>query len=185
MTDLAMQRSKLQTSDIKQIQNELQNVHLEINSQFEEHLDAINENTSEIQANYGYINQLDAKINKLNERLDNMQLFLRGLAKADDIIKDAKSEPSYDIQPLTPKEKRIFLVLYTNPNKAFSYKDLAEKLALPENLIMEFISSMIENGVPLIKTYLNGRSYYSVDKMFRDYQAKTNILQITQRVLVA
>lgn len=184
MTDLAMQRGKLIFSGVNEVQNKLQDMFLDINNQFEEHLEAINETTSEIQANYEYTSQLDAKINKLNERLDNIQLFLRGLAKADDLIKESKSE-TYDIQPLTDKEKRLFLVLYTNPTKAFSYKDLVEKLGVAENLVREYVSSMIEKGVPVIKTYLNHRSYFSLDKQFRDYQAKTNILQITQKVLFA
>ncbi|MBI2135575.1 hypothetical protein HYU06_00715 [Candidatus Woesearchaeota archaeon] len=185
MTDLAMQKDRFIASGSNQAINAVQNIVLEINNELNEHLEVINENTSEIQANYGYISQLDSKITKLNERLDNIQLFLRGLAKADDLIKEAKSETSYHIQHLTSKEKRLFLVLYTNPNKAFSYKDLVEKLGLPENLVTEYISSMIEKGVPLIKTYLNGRSYYSIDKQFRDYQTKTNLLKITQQVLVA
>ncbi|HIH42216.1 TPA: hypothetical protein HA246_01090 [Candidatus Woesearchaeota archaeon] len=185
MTDLAMQKDRFNASGQNQGINMVQNLVLEINNELNEHLEVINENTSEIQANYEYTAQLDSKIAKLNERLDNIQLFLRGLAKADDLIKEAKSESSYQIQPLTSKEKRLFLVLYTNPTKAFSYKDLVEKLGLPENLVTEYISSMIEKGVPLIKTYLNGKSYYSVDKQFRDHQTKTNILQITQRVLIA
>lgn len=185
MTDLAMQRGKFIVSESNQAINAVQNLVIDVNTELNEHLDAINENTSEIQANYEYMAQLDSKIAKLNERLDNIQLFLRGLAKADDLIKDPKSETSYQIQQLTSKEKRLFLVLYTNPNKAFSYKDLVEKLGLPENLVVEYISSMIEKGIPLIKTYLNGRSYYGVEKQFRDHQAKTNILQITQKVLLA
>lgn len=185
MTDLAIPTDRFIASGSNQAINIVQNIVLEINNELNEHLEVINENTSEIQANYEYISQLDSKITKLNERLDNIQLFLRGLAKADELIKEAKSETSYQIQPLTSKEKRLFLVLYTNPSKAFSYKDLVEKLGLPENLVTEYISSMIEKGVPLIKTYLNNRSYYSIDKQFRDYQTKTNILGIMQQVLVA
>jgi len=184
MTALAIQNNQIMGSEVNKLQNELKFVFSEINCQFQEHLDSINENTSEIHANYEYMAKLDSKMAKLNERLDNIQLFLRGLAKADDLIKNAESETSYEIQPLTDKEKKVFLVLYANHGRCFSYSELSELLNMSEALIAEFISSMIEKGVPLLKTYNNRRPYFTVESKFRDYQAKTNLLKITQKVLI-
>jgi hypothetical protein len=184
MTALAIENNQITVSEVKNLQNELKIVFSEVNNGFREHLDSINENTSEIQANYEYMAKLDSKMNKLNERLDNIQLFLRGLAKADDLIKNSESESSYEIQPLTDKEKKVFLVLYTHQGRCFSYSELSEMLNLSVNLVVEFISCMIEKGVPLLKTYNDRKPYFTVDSNFKDHQAKTNILKITQKVLI-
>ena len=48
-----------------------------IKRQFEEHLQAINENTNEIQSNYEYLSEMESKINKMAERIDQIQLFLQ------------------------------------------------------------------------------------------------------------
>ena len=47
-----------------------------IRHEFEEHLQAINENTNEISANYEYICEIESKMDRLSERIDNIQLFL-------------------------------------------------------------------------------------------------------------
>ena len=51
----------------------------QIYDEFEDHLHAINENTSEIQENYSYLCGLDNKIAKLNERIDETIFNLTGI----------------------------------------------------------------------------------------------------------
>ena len=48
----------------------------EIKDELNDHLDAINHSTNEISSNYEYLCEIDFKINKLAERLDQLQLFL-------------------------------------------------------------------------------------------------------------
>ena len=47
-----------------------------IKEEFEDHLDSINENTNEIHSNYEYMCELDSKIEKVNENLQNLRLSL-------------------------------------------------------------------------------------------------------------
>ena len=47
-----------------------------IRHEFEEHLQSINENTNEIAANYEYTCGLEAKLDRLSERVDQLQMFL-------------------------------------------------------------------------------------------------------------
>ncbi|MEK6828081.1 MAG: hypothetical protein AABX78_01910, partial [Nanoarchaeota archaeon] len=49
---------------------------IKIKQEFEEHLQAINENTNEISANYEYICELESKLDKLSERVDQIQMYL-------------------------------------------------------------------------------------------------------------
>ena len=43
---------------------------VKIKQEFLEHLDSINQNTNEIQANYEYLKEFETKLEKLRERID-------------------------------------------------------------------------------------------------------------------
>lgn len=146
-----------------------------IKKQFEEHLQAINENTNEIQSNYEYIAEIESKINKLAERLDQIQLFLQSNSNfAIDKIE------KFEIKPLTRNEQYVFLVLYAlEDEKGFvSYLDIAKKTGFSESLVRDYILSIMEKGVPIIKKYINNKAYLKLNKEFKRLQAKENILMI-------
>lgn len=147
----------------------------ELKKEFDEHLQAINENTVEIQSNHSYLSDLDLKLNKLSERLDQIQFFLQRHSNF-----SAESVDSYDIKPLTRKEQYVFLVLYALEDEkgSASYTDIAKKTGFPETLTRDYITSIIEKGVPLIKKYVNNKAYLKLDKEFKRLQAKENILMI-------
>lgn len=147
----------------------------DIKKQFEEHLQAINENTNEIQSNYEYLNEIENKINKLTERLDQIQLFLQS---NNNFVVDRIE--SFEIKPLTRNEQYVFLVLYAlEDEKGFvSYNDITRKTGFAESLVRDYITSIIEKGVPIIKRYINNKAYLKLDKEFKRLQAKENILMI-------
>ena len=147
----------------------------DIKKGFEEHLQAINENTNEIQSNYEYLCEIENKINKLTERVDQIQLFLQSNSN---FIVDKID--NFEIKPLTRKEQYVFLVLYAlEDEKGFvSYSDIARKTGFTESLVRDYIISITEKGVPIIKSYINNRAYLKLDKEFKRLQAKENILMI-------
>jgi DNA repair exonuclease SbcCD ATPase subunit len=112
---------------ILSIVDKLQHKHKQLEEQLDDHLQSINENTNEIQANYEYLCELDMKIEKLTERLDEIFMFLGWHAKNG---YDIRLEPS----PLTESEQQVFMVLYTQDDNNITYKDIAAKLNLSENL---------------------------------------------------
>lgn len=63
-------------SEIKEIKKELKKNLSSVRDEFEDHLEAINENTNEIQSNYEFLCELDSKIEKLNEIIDKMQFLI-------------------------------------------------------------------------------------------------------------
>ena len=146
-----------------------------VKKRFEEHLQAINENTNEIQSNFEYICEIENKINKLSERLDQIQLFLQ--SKNNFIVDKVES---FEIRPLTRNEQYVFLVLYAlEDEKGYvTYFDIARKTGFTESLVSEYIISIIEKGVPIIKKYINNKAYLKLDKEFKRLQAKENILMI-------
>lgn len=150
----------------------------EINEQLDEHLDAINENTNEIQANYSQTCELETKLNKITEQLQQLQEIIGELTG-----KKLGSEQEIIIEQLTKEEQRIFLVLYTE-ERPVSYLDLAYKLNMSLSLLRTYITSMIEKGIPLQKSFYNNRAHVLLDKAFKDLQAKKNIVKLSQTMLI-
>ncbi|MEM3126821.1 MAG: winged helix-turn-helix transcriptional regulator [Candidatus Woesearchaeota archaeon] len=150
-----------------------------IREELDDHLEAINENTAEIQSNYEYIKEIDDKIAKLNEKIDEIQHFLKKLG-----AQFHEFEHENKLETLTEAEQRLFLAIYTEEGGTLSYLDLSRKLNLPLPLVREYISSMIEKGVKIKKLYLSGKPYLQLDEEFRDRQAKYNILKINQKTLI-
>ncbi|MFH1316331.1 MAG: winged helix-turn-helix domain-containing protein [Candidatus Woesearchaeota archaeon] len=149
-----------------------------VREEFDDHLASINENTNEIQANYEYICKIDAKLDKLSERMDQVQIFMRKFGFA------VMEEPKFECKSLTKNEQGVFLILYTLDEKgAVTYDDISKKSGLPHKLVSEYITNMVEKGVPILKRYIHNKVYLRLDKDFKKIQAKENILKITQQII--
>lgn len=132
----------------------------------EEHLSSINESSSEIQALFDYLKEVESKVDKFSERLDQMQL------------KDNHSSEKISITPLTTIEKKVFLVLYTEETP-LSYKEIAVKAQLPNSLVPECISSLVQKGIALHRTYFNDKLFLKLDPQFKEVQAKENLINLS------
>ncbi|MDO8480606.1 MAG: hypothetical protein Q7S65_02185 [Nanoarchaeota archaeon] len=152
----------------------------ELREEMNDHLDTINENTNEISSNYESMCELDYKIGKLSERLDQLQLFLE-----QNIGFKSEKKPKFTPQPLTNNEQDVFLVLYTLEDKkgAVSYADIAKRTGLSEDLVGQYITRMIEKNVPVIKRYVNNQPLLRLDPQFKRMQAKENVLGLNQRTI--
>lgn len=155
-------------------QNSLKKTTEELKEQVEDHLTSINENTNELQSNYEYSMELDGKINKLAERIDEISMLI-GLQK-----KKKKSE----MPKLTTVEKQIFLALYTlcDQQESASYREIASIVNLSETLIMSYITILIEKGIPIIKSYKDNKTTLKLSSYFKNLQTKNNILKINQDI---
>lgn len=164
--------------DLKQLQDKLKVAFSYLYKEMDEHLDTINVNGSEIQSNYEYLCELDNKIAKLNERIDEIFNVLSKLT-GKKLLKKPKFE---DIDPLTTTEKNVFLNLYTE-EKPITYYTLAKKIKMPITLVREYITNLLEKGIPVQKTYANTIPHVFLDPKFKNLQAKKNILKIEQKIL--
>jgi len=164
---------------LSKLNSKIKTIFSSVYNEFEDHLDAINENTNEIQTNFEYLCKLDNKITKLNERIDEIHLILSKLTGK----KTYKKSKLESIDPLTTKEKSVFLNLYTEQDP-ITYSSLAKKMKMPIPLLREYITNLLEKGIPIQKIYKNTRPYIFLDSKFKNLQAKQNILKIEQKVLV-
>ncbi len=137
-----------------------------IRQALEEHLSSINENTSEIQAMFDYLQETDLKVDKLSQRLENLQLSL------------GKPIEKPTISPLNQLEKKVFLILYTEETP-LSYEEICAKAEIPLSTIPECISSIIDKGIPLLRSLVNDRLFFKLSPSFKELQAKDNLINLS------
>jgi len=137
-----------------------------IRQALEEHLNAINENTSEIQVLFDYLSEMEMKIEKVTQRVDQLQLTL------------GKQPEKNTITPLNHEEKKVFLTLYTE-EMPLSYFEIATKSSLGAPIVAESISSMITKGVPFHRTFVNSQVFFKLQPQFKELQAKENVVNLS------
>ena len=161
------------------VRAKLSGVLSEVREELNDHLEAINENTNETQSNFEYLCELDSKIEKLNERIDQISLFLHrhGL--------QVEKKPDFTFQRLSKREQEVFLVLYTldGGSDKITYSDLAKRTCLTEAIIMGYIDNMIRKGIPIVRKHIHNSTYLKLNPHFRNLQAKQNILCLNQSTL--
>lgn len=149
-----------------------------IREEFDDHRESINDNTSEIEANYELLCRLDAKVDRIEAQLEQFQLSLsQFLGSPSQPLAQAPIE-------LEEREKDVFLVLYTAADeKPLTYRDIASAMKESEFLVRGYITNMIEKGVPITKRYVNDVAYVSFGRHFKDRQAKENLVKLSQRTV--
>lgn len=174
--DFARKKSENFSGGIKD--SDLNGVFESLREELDEHRESINDTTNEIQANYEYICRIEAKLDRMSERLDQLQMFMHKYGFK--IVEEAK----YDCKPLTNKEQEVFLLLYTLEEKGpVTYEDISRRSGFTSELISEYVTNMIEKGVPVIKRYIHNKVYLKIDPDFKKAQAKQNILKISQTII--
>ena len=149
-----------------------------INEELQDHLQSINDNTNEIQANYEHSFRLDERLKKIQKRLDRIEAIMSKFAG---ISVEAEETPGIE---LNDYEKKIFLILYTaSERKPVSYDQIAQWLGGDELLIRGHVTNMLEKGLPVHKRHSDGCVYLSLDREFREKQAKHNVLRISQKTV--
>ena len=130
----------------------------------EEHLLAINENSSEITALFDYLQDVEGKMDRLSARLDSLQL--------------SPSCEKYEVSPLGSMERKVFELLYTSAGR-LSYTKLAENIGLSVSEVSSILSSLVSKGVVLSRQLLHKQMLVSLDPRFKDLQAKENLVNLS------
>ncbi|HLC46255.1 MAG TPA: hypothetical protein VJI75_00780 [Candidatus Nanoarchaeia archaeon] len=142
-----------------------------IKEEFEDHLEAINENTDELTSFHRYLCDMDTKIEKLNERLDSVHLEIRQIA-ADkrDII-------------LSIAEQKVFLMLYTFENGFLSVEDIACRSGIATEEVRQVLSSMLDKGVTLVREIAEGSVFFKLNPNFKAKQVREQVVKIDPSVV--
>ena len=137
-----------------------------IKQELDEHLDSINQNTQEITSCYQTIAELDSKIEKLSERID--EYAYPGAA--------ASILSPVDIE-LTLREQEVFAALFAHP-EGISITQCARMLGLTEDLIHTNLCFLLEKGVPIHKSVTEFGETHQLDRKFRQMQEEQEIVLI-------
>lgn len=168
------QRKRYFSKKPKTIEFEVKEELKNIRNELDEHLDAVNGNTSELQTSYECLNEMNGRLEKLTERLEALEIFLQQYSNFSAV------EKSFDIKPLTRTEQHVFLVIYALEDEKglVSYADIIRKTGFPGYVVSEYIARLVEKGIPLLKKYVNNIPYIRLNPEFKRIQAKENILCI-------
>lgn len=141
-----------------------------VQNELDEYRECLNEGTNEIHSLYEYIHQVDKKVERALERLDELTL----------LVKDKKQGKEWLFTPLTSREKEVFQVVYvlTTHRPYTSYKEIAKRLKTTTNLVGNYITLLIQKGIPVQKKYFDGQVWITLHPEFRKAQAKGNIVGV-------
>lgn len=128
--------------------------------------DSINENTSEIDVVHARIDQIERKIDKILERLDQLSIQQKPVV----------------VDSLTLREQEVFVALYMS-NSNISAKDISLQLGISEEMILSHINSIVGKGVPVNKAVTSSGVLYRLEPLFKDLQARQNLISIHDSVL--
>lgn len=147
-----------------------------LREEVDDHLEAINENTSEIANNFECMVRLEEKIDQVSERLDRLQLLVERHLGV-----DSSSVKEFAVLPLTKREQEVFLILYTSEDSGpVDVETLARHASLPVTMVRDYITGMIAKGVPIMQQTSFGKILLSLDVDFKREQATKNVLNLKQ-----
>lgn len=158
---------------LKNINQKIKGAFNKLREEMDDHLLAINENTNEIYSQYEYICELEKKIEKLTERVEQLQMHTYGKLTF-------KTNFKSGIHNLSKIEEQVFTVLYTMEEEkgSVTLMDISTQLDIDESEVSNCIHSMAEKGIPITKRVIGNSHYFNVDKDFKMIQVKENVLKL-------
>lgn len=162
---------KLFSKEIYVLKNNLKGAFASIKDDLDMHLDSINQNTNEIQANNEQMVELELKLEKLSDRLDEMNMMLNPSLSGERFKKIS----------LNSREQELFMHIYMIEDRV-PISTLAKRAGIPAELCESVIANLMQKNIPVIRQLVDGDLYISLDYNFKDLQARKNILNIDMSV---
>ena len=167
-------------SKIRGVERQIKKSFSKIKIEFDDQRDAINENTNEIQSNFEYISELDKKVEKISERIDDLHLYVTNIARAlnlDSLDIEEKKFENMNIR-LTRHEKDVFSLIYfmCEQDVRPTLKSLSTRLGYTPEMTKNYLLELMDKGIPLSITKTDDDLIIDLDFHFRRVQAKKNIV---------
>lgn len=161
-----MFRGMIGIQDITSLKNVLRQSFSDVRSELDDHLESINQNSSEITNLYAFLRELDSKIDKLTDRVDELTSLFQ------------PNKDDFSNVKLSRQEQEVFLVLFSQEGP-ITPTQAAKKLGLSSQLAAQYLYNLQLKGVPLLARNWNGELFYSLDLKFKDLQLRKNVLGIS------
>jgi hypothetical protein len=127
----------------------------EVREELDEHLDALNQSTSEIASVQEYVSELDMKIEKLTERVDALQALLL-----------AQTPASKNALRLNAKEQDVLRALQGNTEPLTS-PEIGKLCGLTPDMTAQTLYCLKQKGVHVLAQSMNDQTYYALDVRFK------------------
>lgn len=146
-----------------------------IKEEKDEHLESINQLTSELQTAFEYISELENNHDKLKENIDELMIFKNS------ILLNDKSHFSNIV--LSLEEQKLFQTLYIFGEKEpLSWNFIIKKLDLNDTSFRLLLSSLLDKKIPITKERIGPEWYFNIDPRFRDMQTKEQLIKVHESV---
>jgi hypothetical protein len=126
----------------------------EVREELDEHLDALNQNTTEIGAVQEYSSEIEMKLEKLTERVDALQALLLSQTPA-----------SKDSLKLNVKEQDVLNTLQLT-DEPLTSAGLGRRTGLTADMAAQTLYCLKQKGVKVVASTLNDETYYALDQRF-------------------
>ncbi|MBI5392405.1 hypothetical protein HZA96_00925 [Candidatus Woesearchaeota archaeon] len=169
---------KGETLSITNMQSQLKLAFNKVKQEIDDHRQSINENTNEIQTNHEYLNAIDAKVDRLSQKMEEFALLLRQLTQSESLKQIASAQYTLRSQllhqQLTETEYNLLSLLFNaNQNDYMTYAFIAAELEISEQDVVETVNGLLSKGIPVLKKFVTPELiavYLSPEfKMQRDY----------------
>ncbi|MFC2135627.1 hypothetical protein ACFLTH_13515 [Bacteroidota bacterium] len=154
-------------ADFAALKHNLKGAFKSLKDELDIHLDSINQNTNEIQSNYEHIAALDAKIEKLSDKMDEFQMQLNPNFYSN----------AFDKISLSKREQEVFMGIYTEEDR-ISMLDLSRSLGLTLEMCESIINNIRAKGIPIVKQLVDEQLLVCLDYTFKDLQARKNVVGV-------
>jgi hypothetical protein len=155
--------------------NKIKEAFKKLKDERDEHLESINQLTSELQTAFEYISELESKYEKIKEITDELQIFKNSMLLND--------KSHFSNITLSLEEQKLFLTLYVFGEKEpLSWKFILSKINLSDSALRMLLSSLLDKKIPITKERIGSEWYFNIDPRFRELQTKENIITIHESV---
>lgn len=153
-------------AEVSAIRSEITTLREEV----EEHLEAINGNTNEIDVQNSFICEIDNRLSKVEEKMDEIHFLLKQIVTRANVSLE-----------LSKDEQRVFLILYTH-EKFMRTSRISQKSMIDVEIVEDSLNAMMDKGIPLEREVLDGEVYFRMNKEFKLRQAKEHVIKIDSDV---
>ena len=153
--------------ELKNLIDSVRHAFRKVKGELDDHISTINENTGDIQELNETVSQIDHKLDKLTERLDELEL----------IVNPKFRNTNFQ---LSKREQEVFMALYIG--KSLDLKGISKMLGFTTDMVNMYLINMISKGVPIQKELVDDVLVFSIASDFKDLQARRNILNIDPRI---
>ena len=142
-----------------------------VQHEFDDHLNAINENTLEIKENYERILGMDDKIEKIASKLETTYMMVSELMKLRNRFQGVT---------LSDNEQKVFLALYIE-DKSISLATLSKRINMKRGDVRLALNAMKKKEIPFFMRKESDDNYIVLEPRFKELQTREQLIKIDEK----